>query len=210
MKIERLVLGAYETNCYILRKSETAKDCLIIDTGLEPSRLIDLLSENKLKPAAVILTHGHVDHIGGIDTLRSAFPDIKVYIHKLDAEMLTDTAGNLSLMTGRGLSVGRPDFVIDEPDVIEQAGIRLAVLHTPGHTPGGISLYSADEGIIFVGDALFASSVGRTDFPGGDMNQLINSIKQKLLTLSDRTVVYPGHGPRTTIGREKSHNPYLQ
>ena len=113
-------------------------------------------------------------------------------------------------MTGRPFTAGPADFTIDEPDIIEQAGIELTVLHTPGHTPGGISLYSDEQGIVFVGDTLFAGSVGRTDFPGSDTSRLINSIKEKLLTLPDKTVVCPGHGPRTTIAREKTHNPYLQ
>jgi len=209
MKIDRLILGAYQTNCYVLRKAEEARDCLVIDTGLDASKLIDLLSENELKPAAVVLTHGHADHIAGTAVLRKNWPEIKVYIHKLDTEMLTDPNWNLSIMTGRPFTAGPIDFVVDEPDVIEQADIKLAVLHTPGHTPGGISLYSADEGIVFVGDTLFADSVGRTDFPGGSMTQLIESIKAKLLTLPDETVVYSGHGPATTIGQEKRLNPWL-
>jgi glyoxylase-like metal-dependent hydrolase (beta-lactamase superfamily II) len=210
MKIDRLILGAYETNCYVLRKTEAARDCLIIDTGLESGKLLDFLGDNKLKPTALVLTHGHIDHIAGLPTLRSNWPEIKVYIHKLDAEILTDPKCNLSIMTGRNFTAGPVDFTIDEPDIIEQADIKLTVLHTPGHTPGGISLYSAEQGIVFVGDTLFADSVGRTDFPGSDTSRLINSIKEKLLTLPDRTIVWPGHGPRTTIEREKTHNPYLQ
>jgi len=210
MKIDRLILGAYETNCYVLRKTEVAKDCLIIDTGLESGKLLDFLGDNKLKPTTLVLTHGHVDHIAGLPTLRRNWPEIKVYIHKLDAEILTDPNCNLSIMTSRPFTAGSVDFTIDEPDIIEQAGIELTVLHTPGHTPGGISLYSDEQGIVFVGDTLFAGSVGRTDFPGSDTSRLINSIKEKLLTLPDKTVVCPGHGPRTTIAREKTHNPYLQ
>ena len=210
MKIDRLILGAYQTNCYILRDSEPAKDCLIIDTGLEAGELVDFLRENKLNPAAVVLTHGHVDHITGLAELRKSWPEIKVYIHKLDAEMLTETRSNLSAVTGAPFSTQPADCVIEEGDVIEQAGIKLQVFHTPGHTPGGICLYSKNEGIVFVGDTLFASSVGRTDMPGGSTTQLIKSIKQKLLTLPGETVVYPGHGPVTTIRDEKAHNPFLQ
>jgi len=210
MKIDRLILGAYQTNCYILRDSEPAKDCLIIDTGLEAGELVDFLRENKLNPAAVVLTHGHVDHITGLAELRKSWPEIKVYIHKLDAKLLTEIVGNLSAMTGHPFSTQPADFVIEERDVIEEAGIKLQVLHTPGHTTGGICLYSKNEGIVFVGDTLFAGSVGRTDMPGGSTTQLIKSIKEKLLTLPGETVVYPGHGPVTTIRDEKAHNPFLQ
>ena len=217
MKIDRLILGAYQTNCYILRESEAAKDCLIIDTGLEAGELVDFLQKHKLDPVAVVLTHGHADHITGLVTLRGRFPNVKVYIHKLDAEMLTGAKNNLSAMASvlspgwlTPFSSEPADFSLQEGDVIKQANIKLDVLHTPGHTPGGICLYSKDEGNVFVGDTLFADSVGRTDMPGGSATQLIKSIKEKLCPLPDETVVYPGHGPITTIAQEKANNPFLQ
>ncbi len=210
MKIDCFTLGAYQTNCYILRNSAADTDCLIIDTGFEAETLIDFLHQHKLNPLAVVLTHGHIDHITGLPELCKNYPDIKVYIHKLDAEMLTDQQHNLSALTGAAFSTTPADFVIEEGNSIEAAGIKLTVLHTPGHTPGGICLYSEDEHTVFCGDTLFADSVGRTDFPGGSMTQLITSIKQKLLTLPDQTVCYPGHGPVTTIAQERKHNQYLQ
>ena len=210
MKINTFVLGDYETNCYILRENDSAKDCLVIDIGLGFTTLIDFLIQNKFKPAAVILTHGHIDHIAGVAALRTEFPDTKVYIHKLDAEMLTEPGSNLSAMTGQLFTTQPPDLVIEDKSIIDQAGIKLEVLHTPGHTPGGICLYSAEEGIVFTDDALFADSVGRTDFPGGSMTQLINGIRTKLLILPDDTIVYPSHGPSSTIAREKAHNQFLQ
>jgi len=209
MKIDRLILGAYETNCYILRVREAAKNCLIVDTGLEAGGLIDFLQEHKLNPASVVFTHGHADHITGVALLRDSFPDIKVYIHKLDAEMLTGAQSNLSALSGKPFKTEPADFILEEGSYIEQAGISLRVLHTPGHTPGGICLYSKDEGIVFAGDTLFAGSVGRTDFPGASFAQLLAGIKEKLLTLPDETLVYPGHGPITTIAEEKAHNPFL-
>ena len=210
MKIDTFILGTYETNCYIVRESETAKDCLIIDVGLEPGRLIDFFHQNKLNPVAIVLTHGHIDHIAGVAALRTEFPSIRVYIHKLDAAMLTEARSNLSAMTGAAFSTEPADLFVEEKSVIEDAGIKLEVLHTPGHTPGGICLYSKDEGIVFTDDTLFADSVGRTDFPNGSMAQLVKGIKEKLLILPDDTVVYPGHGPTTTIAREKAHNQFLQ
>jgi len=210
MKIDRLMLGAYETNCYVLRRSETVRDCLIIDAGLGAGKLIKFLKEHQLNPLAVVLTHGHIDHIAGVAALRTEFPDIKVHIHKLDADMLTEPNTNLSAMTGGNFSIELAEFILDEQSIIEQAGLKLSVLHTPGHTPGGICLYSKDEGIVFTDDALFADSIGRTDFPNGSMSQLLKGIKEKLFTLPDETKVYPGHGPITSIAHEKEHNPFFK
>jgi len=209
MKIDYLILGGYQTNCYVLRKDDSAKDCLIIDPGLEADELIEFLKEQKLNPVAVILTHGHLDHIAGVAALRSGFPEIKVYIHNLDAEMLTDPNINLSAMTGSAFVTEAEDVSLKGRDVIDLAGVKLHVLHTPGHTPGGISLYSKDHRVAFVGDTLFADSIGRTDFPGGSSSQLLASVREKLFTLPETTQVYPGHGPATTIAAEKAHNPFF-
>ena len=210
MKIDRLILGAYETNSYVLRQSDTARDCLIIDTGLDAGGLPEFLSEQQLNPVALVFTHGHVDHIGGAATIRSRFPGMKVCIHKLDAEMLTEPQSNLSGIAGTPFTTEPEDFCLAEGDVVDQAGVKLLVLHTPGHTPGGICLYSKEDGVAFVGDTLFADSVGRTDFPGGSMTQLVSSIKEKLFTLPDDTKVHPGHGPATTTGHEKAYNPFVR
>ncbi|MGA2677931.1 MAG: MBL fold metallo-hydrolase [Sedimentisphaerales bacterium] len=209
MKVDRLVLGEYENNCYIVRSSDEASDCLIIDTGLDVLPLLKFLERGKLTPVAVILTHGHIDHIAGVEVLRKKYPSILIYIHKLDAEMLTNKTSNLSLMAGNPFAARKADYFLDEGDIIEKAGVRLRVIHTPGHTPGGICLYAEKDNIIFVGDTLFAGSVGRTDFPGSSTSQLIEGITKKLLTLPEDTIVYPGHGPETTIGREKADNPFL-
>jgi glyoxylase-like metal-dependent hydrolase (beta-lactamase superfamily II) len=209
MQIDCFVLGAYETNCYVLRKDPDAKDCLVIDAGLNAAKLVEFLVHHRLNPTAVILTHGHIDHIAGIASLRKKFADLKVYIHKLDAEMLTGGEGSLAEMVGEFPGTETADFIVGDGDIIEQAGLKLKVLHTPGHTPGGICLYSEGQKVIFVGDTLFAGSVGRTDFPCGSMTKLTKSISEKLLILPDETIVYPGHGPQTSIAQEKKYNPFL-
>ncbi len=210
MQIHKLILGDYQTNSFCLTANEDAVDCLVIDTGLSPQPLIDFLKERKLDPIAVILTHGHADHIAGLNLLRENWPDIKVAIHIQDADMLSDAQANLSALTGGGFETEPADIIIEEEGTIEFAGIKFDVIHTPGHTHGGICLYEKNESILFAGDTLFATSIGRTDFPGGNYDQLISGIKKKLMVLPDETKVYTGHGPETTIGTEKKFNQYLQ
>jgi glyoxylase-like metal-dependent hydrolase (beta-lactamase superfamily II) len=210
MEVNKFVLGEFETNCYVVRKTNTASDCLVIDAGLEAGELIDFLETKKLTPLAVVLTHGHADHIAGLELLRKRWPEVKVCIHNLDAEMLNRADINLSLLAGILISVKAADVLLTDGQLIEQAGVKLKVIHTPGHTHGGICLYSKDEQLLFSGDTLFADSVGRADFPGGSISELIRSIKEKLLTLPDQTKVFPGHGPATTIGKERQTNPFLQ
>jgi hydroxyacylglutathione hydrolase len=209
MKIDRFILGDFETNCYVVRAEESAADCVVIDAGFNARELVESLVERRWTPVAVVLTHGHADHIVGLEVLRPRFGAIRVYVHRLDAAMLADPEANLSTFVQGPYKAGPADVLVDDGDVIEEAGLRLEVLHTPGHTPGGICLHARDDHLAFVGDTLFAGSVGRTDFPGGDMDQLIRSIKTKLLTLPDDTVIYPGHGMRSTIAREKRANPFL-
>lgn len=211
MEINTVVLGDYQTNCYCVRKNSISSECLIIDPGLSPEPLIQFLQTNGLKVGSILLTHGHVDHIGGVETIRQYSPDVKVTIHKEDAVMLTDPTQNLSVMSG-GMVQARPAerLLESEKEPFQAAGLQFKVLHTPGHSPGGICLYSAAEKTLFVGDTLFAGSVGRTDFPGGDHRQLIEMIRQKLWVLPDETAVYPGHGPATTLANEKKFNPFLK
>ncbi len=209
MQIDRLVLGDFQTNCYVVRAEEKSTDCLIVDTGLDGRDLMTFLAERQLEPSAVALTHGHADHIVGLEAVRRKFPQIKVYIHELDGAMLTDAEINLSTLTGIPFTTEPADVLLTDGDVIQEAQITLKVLHTPGHTPGGVSFYVEREGVLFAGDTLFADGIGRTDFPGGNMAQLIQSIRTKLLVLPEETAVYPGHAMRTSIGREKAHNPFL-
>jgi hydroxyacylglutathione hydrolase len=209
MNIQTLVLGEYQTNGYVLTSGDDASKCVIIDTGLENSELIGYIKEMKLVPEALILTHGHADHIVGVPEIRENWPDISVVIHKDDAEMLTNAAMNLSALTGMSFTTEPAEIILESAQKITFAGIEFDVLETPGHTPGGISLYCSGDDVLFSGDTLFSGSIGRSDFPGGNQHQLIRSIKEQLLTLPPQTKVYPGHGNMPTITMEKADNPFL-
>lgn len=214
MQIDRLVLGAYENNCYIVHSSEKTTNCIIIDTGLSAEPLIDFLKRKNLNPQALILTHGHADHLAGVGPLRKNFDKIKVCIHKADSNMLGDAVSNLSCFAGAKITNKPADVVFDKEGQIEFANLKFQLIHTPGHTPGGICLYNRDEKILFSGDALFAGSIGRTDFSGYNMQkcfeQLVDNIRKKLLILPDDTTVLPGHGETTTIKQEKLYNSCLR
>jgi glyoxylase-like metal-dependent hydrolase (beta-lactamase superfamily II) len=210
MEINPLVLGLYETSCYVLRKDTTQSECVVIDTGLDADGMVEYLAAKKLEPAAIILTHGHADHIGGVAKVKGKYSDARIYIHQADASMLTNRQDNLSSFAGVMIEAPEADVQVKDGDIIEEAQIKLTVIHTPGHTPGGMSLLCRDEAVVFTGDTLFADSVGRSDFPGGSMPRLIESIKTRLFVLPDETVVYPGHGPKTNIGHEKKHNPFVK
>lgn len=213
MHLDKLVLGAYENNCYILRAHHGSTDCLIIDTGLSPEPLLNFLQQHKLNPVALVFTHGHGDHIAGAHLLREFYPDIKIAVHHADIHALSSPAANLAATVGEDITSPQPDVVFEGDADIEYAGVKLKVIYTPGHTPGCICLYSPEHKMLFSGDTLFAGSIGRTDFPysnPSDQETLIYNIKAKLLTLPPETKVYPGHGPATTIRNEIKHNPHLQ
>lgn len=209
MIVEKYALGDFETNCYLVRKDQDAESCLIIDPGYEPAELIEAINRQSLKPEKILLTHGHCDHIAGVGPLLQAFPGLRTAISKDEVEMLDNPMNNLSLMIGEPLSLSAADELLEPGSAVQAAGLTFKVIATPGHTPGGISLYNESEGIIFTGDALFAGSIGRTDFPYSNGSDLIAAIRDNLFCLPDETVVYSGHGPRTTIGREKQINPYV-
>ncbi|MGP1470975.1 MAG: MBL fold metallo-hydrolase [Schwartzia sp. (in: firmicutes)] len=204
MKIQSLVVGPVAANCYLL--SDEGGKGIVIDPGGDAPAILDTIRKEHITVEAILNTHGHSDHIAANDAVRNA-TGAPLYIHAADEHMLTDPRANLSLFMG-GNVVSRPaEHHLKEGDILCVGAMALKVLHTPGHSPGGVCF--AGEGVLFSGDTLFADSIGRTDFPGGSLPQLIGVIKEKLMALPDDTVVYAGHGPSTTIGRERQYNPYL-
>ena len=206
MKIIQLEVGNLGTNCYIAY-SENTKNAVVIDPGGGIDRIAAALNREGLKVEAIINTHGHADHVLGNVRLKE-LTGAPLWIHKDDADMLGSGSRNLSAFIGASTSCGTADRLLKDGEVLQIGDFTLKVLHTPGHTQGGISLLAEQD--VFVGDTLFAESIGRTDFPGGSYSQLIDSIKTKLMVLDDETRVYPGHGPATTIGWERRQNPFIQ
>ena len=205
MIIKELVVGPLMANCFICGCSKT-KEAVVIDPGGDADTILLSLAESKLKVKYIINTHGHFDHVSANGKMKDA-TGADILIHPLDASMLEKLSSNAAFF---GVSVENSppcDQTLEEGDTVSFGDITLKVIHTPGHTPGGISLYT--NGIVFVGDTLFAGSIGRTDFPGGDFNTLISSIKTKLFNMEDDIRVFSGHGPETSIGVEKRHNPFV-
>lgn len=202
MRIDTLTVGQMQVNCYIL-SSKTTKNAILLDPGDEYSRIKAYLDKHKLKPKFILHTHGHIDHIQADNEF--ALP---VYVHSLDSELLRNPDKNLSSFLSVPFKVKLDLKPLEDLAEIKLDDLVLQVIHTPGHTPGGICLKSAQ--VVFTGDTLFAGGIGRTDFPGASHEQLIKSIQDKLLVLPDETVIYPGHGPSSTIGEEKRSNPYAR
>ncbi len=211
-EIESFTLGPFETNCYLVYPQGTGpgRDCWIIDASVGPSPLIDRVKTLALKPKAILLTHAHLDHIAGVNEVLDAFPGTPVLIHAAEKEWLSNPVLNLSAGGGMNITARGPDGFLAEGEDLELPGSRWKVFHTPGHSPGSVSLWNSAQNAAIVGDALFAGSVGRTDFPGCDQDTLFRSIRTKLYTLPDETVIFPGHGPQSTIGREKRSNPFVR
>jgi glyoxylase-like metal-dependent hydrolase (beta-lactamase superfamily II) len=207
MEWHQIPLGRMQTNCYILYNDDLS--CLIVDPGDEGNRLIHLIRGNKLKPVGIVLTHAHFDHIGAVDIIRDAY-QIPVYIHKKEKDWLSKPSLNLSNAMGfDGVKIKNADVIINGEQEMNIGSFRFQIYETPGHSPGSISLYFEKDRIVLAGDALFYGSIGRTDLPGGNHEQLLKSIHDKLLVLPEETTVLSGHGPSTSIGNEMDSNPFL-
>jgi len=205
-----IVSAPFEENTYIAWL-EGRDDCLVVDPGLEPDEILAFLSEHQLRPAAVLITHGHSDHIAGNEAMKRQFPDCPIVIGRGDAAKLTDPALNLSAAFGAYLVSPPADLLLDEGQIYQAAGFALEVRNIPGHSSGHVVFvwHESEPKLVFGGDVLFAGSIGRTDFPDGSFDDLATNIHGKLFTLPDDTQVLPGHGPPTTVGHEKRTNPFV-
>lgn len=207
MKIENFVLGPVGTNCYIVI-NEGTKECFLVDMAACPPELVSHIKNSGLTVKAVLLTHGHFDHIMGLDRFLEEFP-APVYACAAEKELLESPQLNSSSgMLGQPYTFHGAQYVKDG-DLLDMAGMKIQVIQTPGHTIGGCCYYIADEQTLFSGDTLFRASIGRTDLPTGSMGALVRSVKEKILVLPDVTRVYPGHMEETTVGYEKKYNPFL-
>jgi glyoxylase-like metal-dependent hydrolase (beta-lactamase superfamily II) len=201
----------FEENAYLIAGSERGGDCFVVDPGLEPERIIEEMERRQWALAAILNTHGHADHIAGNAALKARWPEAPLIIGTGDASKLTDPVGNLSAGFGLPLVSPEADRTVIEGELLEFCRIRWTVYETPGHSSGHVVFIAEELSPVLVlgGDVLFAGSVGRTDFPDSDPEALVRSIREKLFVLPDETVVLPGHGPPTTVGREKRFNPFV-
>ena len=199
-------LGGYQTNCYTVQSGE---HLWVVDAGFEPEPLLQLIGETGLTPEAIVLTHAHPDHIAGIRQVLESYPNVPIWIATEEERWLADPELNLSAYLGLGVTAPPASRLLNDGDELTLGQTTWRVLHTPGHSPGGLTFVCDEHGVAIAGDALFANSIGRTDFPGSSHEQLVESIRTKLYALPDETRVLPGHGPETTIGREKRSNPFV-
>ena len=206
LHIQTFTLGQWQTNCYVL---SVDKSCWIVDAGFDPEPMLDAIDRQGLTVEQVVLTHAHLDHIAGLHTVRHRYPDVPILVHADEEGFLTDTRLNLSAAIIDPVVAPEATGLLHHGEQLELNGVVFEVRHTPGHSPGGITLVQLDNAVAIVGDTLFAGSIGRFDFPTSDGPRLMQSINDKLMTLPDDTKVLPGHGPATTIGQERVTNPYL-
>ena len=208
MILEVLTVGPFQGNCYVIGDQESGVGA-IVDPGDEATRIALAVEQTNLEIGQILVTHAHIDHVGAVGALADEYA-CPVLMHA-EAEPMLEQLPTQAIMMGlRFGQVPTVDRYVEDEEVLEVGGLRLESLYTPGHAPGHLAFYVESEGVVLSGDALFAGSVGRTDLFGGNMEVLMRSIRERLLTLPDETRVYSGHGPQTTIGNERAHNPFLQ
>jgi glyoxylase-like metal-dependent hydrolase (beta-lactamase superfamily II) len=205
MLLRQFVTGPLETNAYLVADRDTG-EALVIDPGGDPAEILAFLAEERLTCRFIVNTHGHFDHISGNRALKSA-TGASLLVHEDDVPMLTEAVAHARLFMMRAENSPPPDLLLADQGEVRVGSVTLRVLHTPGHSPGGVTLVA--PGVAFCGDLVFHGSVGRTDLPGGSERMLLDSIRRHILTLPDDTVLYPGHGPETTVGFEKKQNPFF-
>jgi len=208
MILEMLTVGPFQENCYVVGDQESGVGA-IVDPGDEGTRIALAVEQTNLEIGQILVTHAHIDHVGAVGALADEYA-CPVLMHAEAEPMLEQLATQAIMMGLRFGKVPTVDRYVEDEEVLEVGGLRLESLYTPGHAPGHLAFYVESEGVVLSGDALFAGSVGRTDLFGGNMEDLMRSIRERLLTLPDETRVYSGHGPQTTIGDERAHNPFLQ
>ncbi|WP_445490439.1 MBL fold metallo-hydrolase [Niallia sp. 03133] len=208
MEYKQIPLGPLQTNCYLVWNEN--KNCLVIDPGDNGKKLLSIISKLELTPVAILLTHAHFDHIGAVESVRTEY-SVPVYLHNKEEEWLMNPKlnGSVSFKLPNPVVAKPADYFLDENPAMTVGEFTFAVFETPGHSPGSVTFYFKNEGLAFVGDALFYESVGRTDLTGGNTRTLLASIHDQLLTLPEETIVLSGHGRSTTIGHEMDHNPYI-
>lgn len=209
MIIKSFSLSDWQTNCFVIHM-DGSQDCWIVDCGFEPAPMLDYITDNDLKPMRIVLTHAHVDHIGSLEHMHTLWPDVPILIHEAECEFLDNPVHNLSAFMGMPIIAPAATKLLKHGDTLSFNDQEFEVRHTPGHSPGGIALIDHASKQAIVGDALFNGSIGRTDFPTSDVHQLMESIHTQLMSLPDDMVIYPGHGPSSTIGHERVNNPFLQ
>ena len=206
MQIKTLQLGHMDNNCYVIF-DDTTRDAAIIDAPAEPRRILSYLEENSLECKYILLTHSHYDHIGALDMLKQV-TGAQIGIHALEVNMLNNASANMSKFAGGHSPVSRADMILNDGDILSIGGIGLQCIHTPGHTVGSMCFYAG--GVLFSGDTLFHTNIGRCDLEGGSYDVIKKSIRGKLYILPDDTIVYPGHGEDSLIGYEKKHNDFVR
>ncbi len=210
LEIKSFVNSDFGENLYVVRL-QSGSDCVIVDPGMEPEKAIDYIEAEKLTPRAVLITHGHYDHIGGLNRIKAEWPAAVVMIGGLDRPKMANPAGNLSVHFGASLRTIDADRSLTDGETFEAAGITFTALHSPGHSSGHMiyKIEGEEPPVVFVGDVVFAGSIGRTDFPDGDTETLLDSIRRNILALPDDAVLLTGHGPSTTVRRERAVNPWF-